>query len=241
VDEKKNVLQEVWLIRHGVSVWNKEQIHQGQSPGEPGLSYEGEMQALNIGLKLCEEKLAAIHTSPLPRARQTARLINCYNACPAIIIEEPGLMEITHGPADGVSYSEIFKKYPAEWQTWLNREMLKPCFPGGESQLQAQARMIGIMYKLARESAERKAFWKFNVHECKIIAVAHGGVNKLFLAHVLGLPAKDNLDIPQENGCINILLWNGREFFVKADENGKPMINLVDHLGKHRMSPNIKI
>lgn len=233
--------QEVWLIRHGVSIWNIEQIHQGQSFREPGLSPIGRNQALNIGLKLREEKLAAIHTSPLPRAEQTARLINWSNAYPANIFGEAGLKEISHGIADGMRYQDIFNKYSSYWLKWLDREMETPCFPGGESQLAVQARMFKTMLNLAQASENRKAHWKFEKQECKIIVVAHGGVNKLFLAHVLGLPAKDNFDIPQENACINILLWDGNNFLVKTDEAGKLMINLTDHLGEHRMSPNIKI
>lgn len=233
------IQQEVWLIRHGVSIWNIEQIHQGQSFREPGLSPIGCYQASNIGLKLREEKLAAIYTSPLPRARQTACLINWNNEYPANIFAEPGLKEISHGIADGMRYQDIFNKYSSYWQKWLDREMEIPCFPGGESQVAAQARMVKTMLGVAKASENRKAHWKFEKQECKIIVVAHGGVNKLFLAQVLGLSAKDNFDIPQENACINILLWDGNNFLVKTNESGKLMINLTDHLGEHRLSPNI--
>lgn len=226
--------QEIWLIRHGASLWNKEQIHQGQSYLEPGLAPEGISQAAAIGRKLKSEKIAAIYASPLPRTVQTARVINLQLDYLAKIFTELGLKEITHGVVDGTSYQTIFTKYSEGWKKWLDREIRMPLFPGGESQLEAQARMIRAMYVLARAS-------NYNYrYDQKIIVVAHGGVNKLFLAHISGLPIKNHFDIAQENGCINILLWDGEEFFVKEDKNGKPMINLTEHLGEHRFSPGIK-
>mgnify|MGYP001602209960 FL=1 len=234
--------QEIWLIRHGVSIWNIEQIHQGQSPRDPGLAPEGKNQASAIGAKLKSERILSIHASPLPRAMETAGIINDNLENRTNIFYESGLKEISHGVADGISYQAVFKDYTDNWKAWLGREMEKSCFPGGESQARAQTRMTRTMFLLACHlSGKIKSPQNFYRQNYKIIVVAHGGVNKLFLAHVLGLPVKDNFDIHQENGCINILLWDGEKFLVKADDHGKPMINLTDHLNEHRMSPNIKI
>lgn len=234
--------QEIWLIRHGVSIWNIEQIHQGQSPRDPGLAPEGKNQAAAIGNKLKSERILSIHASPLPRATETAEIINDKLENRTSIFYESGLKEISHGVADGISYQTVFSDFVENWKAWLDREVDRPCFPGGESQMRAQTRMTRTMFLLACHlSGKIKSPKIFCRQNYKIIVVAHGGVNKLFLAHVLGLPPKDNFDIPQENGCINILLWDGERFSVKTDDHGKPMISLTDHLNEHRMSPNIKI
>lgn len=238
----KALWQEIWLIRHGVSMWNKEQIHQGQSFREPGLAPEGKNQAAAIAQKIKGERVYSIHCSPLPRTIETARAINEHLSHPTNISHQSGLMEITHGVADGISYEKIFREYAENWQSWFNREMTRPCFPGGESQIEAQIRMVRTMFLIASSTwSGLDLEEKFYTQNRRTVVVSHGGVNKLFLAHVLGLPAKDNFDIPQENACINILLWDGNNFLVKTDEAGKLMINLTDHLGEHRMSPNIKV
>lgn len=232
--------REIWLIRHGVSVWNLEQIHQGQSLNEPGLASEGKNQAACIGKKLQKTKLLAIYASPLPRTLQTARIINGLLEYPAKIIEVPGLKEINHGIADGMGYREIVEKYPQGWQMWLDREMEQPCFPSGESQLETQTRMVRAMHEIMRMTGKYETSSLLCDNTLKIAVVAHGGVNKLFLAHALGLPPKANFNLRQENACINILTWDGEKFAVKTDENGNPMINLTDHLGEYRLSPDIR-
>lgn len=241
METAKALWQEIWLIRHGVSLWNKEQIHQGQSFLEPGLAPEGKNQAAAIAKKIKDERVYSIHCSPLPRTVETARTINEHLGRQTNISRESGLMEITHGVADGMSYEKIFRDFAESWQAWLGREMTRPCFPGGESQIEAQIRMVRTMFLIASFGWSRLDLReKFYIQNHRIAVVSHGGVNKLFLAHVLELPAKDNFDIPQENACINILLWDDNKFSVKTDAAGKLMINLTDHLGEHRLSPNIR-
>jgi broad specificity phosphatase PhoE len=67
------VITHVYLIRHGETVWNKEGRFQGHK--DIPLSETGIRQARLLSRYLAKERPAAIYSSDLTRARQTAELI----------------------------------------------------------------------------------------------------------------------------------------------------------------------
>lgn len=87
---------------------------------DPPLSISGRDRAalLRIGVKV-------VYSSPLKRARETAIYLN---SCPLIV---PDLAEISYGAWDGLSWSEIERRWPemaaAKIDNW---EQITP--PGGE-------------------------------------------------------------------------------------------------------------
>ena len=62
------------LIRHGETLWNKEDRVQGRSDIE--LSPVGIEQARLLALSLKDQPIGSIHASPLKRALKTAQIIN---------------------------------------------------------------------------------------------------------------------------------------------------------------------
>jgi broad specificity phosphatase PhoE len=75
------------LVRHGLTLENEQKICQGWLPGH--LSSKGKRQALLLAKKLKDKKLAAIYTSDLARAMDTAHAIAKYHpAVPFIITKK---------------------------------------------------------------------------------------------------------------------------------------------------------
>jgi broad specificity phosphatase PhoE len=71
-------LAKIILVRHGETDWNK--IHRLQGGGsDTPLNELGIQQAENVALRLKNEKLEAIFSSPLQRAVNTARAIASYH------------------------------------------------------------------------------------------------------------------------------------------------------------------
>ena len=93
----------IYLVRHG-HVHNPEAIHYGRLP-RFGLSDEGRRQVDGAAKYLCDKPLAAIFSSPLLRARQTAKII--IERHPNLSLRISNLLHEVHSPFDGHSISEM--------------------------------------------------------------------------------------------------------------------------------------
>ena len=148
------------LIRHGETAWNRATRIQGHT--DIPLSPLGLAQAARLATALAEEPLAAIYSSDLSRARQTAQCLADAHGLP--VHTDAALRERAFGRFEGLSWQEIEQGYPEEAVRWRKRE---PDFPvgGGESLTVFSARCLDAARRLA------------GAHPgCSIALVAHGGV-----------------------------------------------------------------
>lgn len=104
----------LYLIRHGESVWNSERRWQGRA--DPPLSSFGRRQAQRIAETLSEADLAAVYSSPLSRALETARLIAEPYGLNVTVLND--LMEVDVGSWQGLTAAEVKERYPAALQRW---------------------------------------------------------------------------------------------------------------------------
>ncbi len=227
----------ILLIRHPVSQWNKEAVHQGQSPDEPGLAEEGREQALRLADHLKGKPLLAIWHSPLPRTTETVVIINeRLSESNILSIPDRGLMEITHGIADGMHFTKIKEQFPKEWENMESRIWTdEPLFPRGEAPVQASKRKLRAQYAIARIAHRIKISSQQN-EDGVIVVVAHGAVNSFFLCEITGTPIIECWEkFPQDNACINTIIWDEKkgEFTIES-------VNETSYLGDLRYSPLIK-
>jgi len=97
-------MRKIYLIRHGLPHFPKDEGYCIGTADFP-LSEEGHAQAARLAQSLENERLT-VFTSPLKRACDTAKAL-----CPQpIVIEE--LCEMHAGDWDGLSFSEIKKRWP---------------------------------------------------------------------------------------------------------------------------------
>jgi broad specificity phosphatase PhoE len=97
------VTTRISFVRHG-EVDNPQQVFYGRLPGF-GLSEEGRRQARAAAVTLCEEPVAAIYTSQLQRALETAEEIHVR--CPELqLIPSPLLLEV-YSPYDGTPRDQM--------------------------------------------------------------------------------------------------------------------------------------
>lgn len=102
------------LIRHGETDWNIEGRYQGQA--DPPLNSRGILQAKQLAKELQNSALEILYTSPLQRAKQTARILSDELGIPEI--NEPRLMEIHQGDWQTRLRSEIESLYPEVFKNW---------------------------------------------------------------------------------------------------------------------------
>ena len=94
----------VILVRHSETDWNQERRVQG-SGSDRQLTETGKQQAESIGLRLKQERIQAIYSSPLRRALDTARAISRHHQVEVQI--EPSLNEIYAGELEGILIEKL--------------------------------------------------------------------------------------------------------------------------------------
>jgi len=194
-------LTTIVLVRHGVTDWNLDRRFQGQI--DIPLNDEGRRQAELTGRRLASdperERIAAVHTSDLSRAAQTAEPIARALGLP--LHADPALRERNYGAFEGRTHDELAQQEVEAWARWRARE---PDFdlPGGGESLRAfHARVERALLGLAGRYPS-----------ATVVAVAHGGVLDCAFRIAAGLP----LDAPRGhdllNASLNRIAFDGERF-----------------------------
>ena len=147
-------------IRHGETAWNVDNRIQGQL--DIPLNDTGRWQARRLAQAVVDENIAAVYSSDLLRACETAREV--AQACGLPIIGDVGLRERGFGEFEGFTWKEIEERWPVESDRWRKRD---PDFApaGGEPLREFYARSVAAATRCAA------------AHPGQTIAlVAHGGV-----------------------------------------------------------------
>jgi broad specificity phosphatase PhoE len=114
------------LARHGETEWNRLRRIQGISDLE--LNETGRRQAEALARDLSNLSVYAVYTSPLKRARDTARLIAEPHGLEVITLD--GLREMDAGEVDGLTYQEMRTHYRDFFEKWMQDcSTVRP--PGG--------------------------------------------------------------------------------------------------------------
>lgn len=141
-------MTDILLIRHGETLWNQQGRMQGQH--DSPLTPLGLQQARQLGARLKAASFAALYSSDLGRAHQTARCI--ADATGHEIISDSGLRERSFGIFEGLTNNEIEKRYPDLYAPFARRD---PDFamPEGESAAQFRTRCVGTLERIAQRHA----------------------------------------------------------------------------------------
>ena len=187
------VTQRIILVRHGEPT---ETAH-GRCYGklDVGLSEIGKQQIVKAMEFLQGVEFEQIYASPRSRARESAEIIAAKNSL--IYQVENNLAEIDFGDFEGLTYQEVEQKFPEIYRKWMETPT-KVEFPNGESFSQMQARVLQTTENL-RHQNEGKTF----------VIVAHGGVNRIILAHYLQIQAEHIFRLEQNYASVNVIDFYG--------------------------------
>lgn len=198
------------LVRHGETDWNAGKRIQGHI--DIPLSTMGHAQARAAGNALKDEGFAAIYTSDLTRARQTAEATAHLAKIPLQL--DPGFRERHYGVFQGLTYTECEARYPAAYACHKSRD---PRFApeGGESLLDFAGRLAQAFDTIVRR------------HPDETVAIfTHGGVLDIAYRQAAGrsLTAPRDFAIPNcginwveiVSGCWDLLSWAERTHLDKS-------------------------
>ena len=125
-----------FLVRHAAHEL-VDRVLCGRMPGVR-LGEEGRAQARRLADRLSRERVAAIHTSPLERARETAAPIaETFKLTPEMC---ETINEIDVGEWAGREFAMLGDD--PRWAAWNSARGVTRA-PGGETMLDVQARVIG--------------------------------------------------------------------------------------------------
>ncbi|MCP1206828.1 2,3-diphosphoglycerate-dependent phosphoglycerate mutase GpmB [Pantoea sp. B550] len=164
---------QVYLVRHGETVWNAERRIQGQS--DSPLTEKGEQQAYQVGERVKHLGITHVIASDLGRTRRTAEII--ADACGCAVTLDPRLRELNMGvlekrPLDGLTAEE------EQWRATLVNGTEGGRIPEGESMTEMATRMHAAL-NACRELPVGS----------RPLLVSHGMALGSLVSTILGLPA----------------------------------------------------
>ncbi len=167
---------ELYIIRHGRTVWNKEGLIQGTSDVE--LLPEGIEMARQTGEGLKAVKFDAIYSSPLKRAYDTAELIKGDRNMD--VVADVRLTEMGFGICEGMKYVPSEEGGGLLEGFWDSPDSYKAP-EGGDT-----------FYQVCERAAD---FLKYieKTHEAddRIMIVAHAAMNQAIFSYLEKLEVKD--------------------------------------------------
>ncbi|MCX5706750.1 MAG: histidine phosphatase family protein [Candidatus Omnitrophica bacterium] len=189
------------IIRHGETKYNLNRRYCGFS--NPPLNVSGISQAESLAKQLKVFDIAAVYSSDLLRAIQTAEIV-----FPKLQIKTMlDFRELNFGIFEGLNYSEIMERYPELYRDWIKGPS-NVLLPNGEEFGEFRKRVSSALSSI------------ISLHREKTIAlVTHSGPIRLILCEVLCYGFERFWEINQDNAAFSIIDYPERSAPVAVDIN----------------------
>ena len=192
----------VYLVRHGQTAWNKEEIFRGRT--DVPLDETGLKQAELAGQYFKGMEIHGIYSSPLSRAWQTAQKIAQFQNLKVEPLE--GILDMSFGNWEGHAHQEIREMDGETYRQWVESPHLVK-LPGGESLDDVRGRAMGTLEEVIRKHQRET-----------LILVSHRVVCKVLICAILGLDNSHFWQIAQDTTAINLIQY----------KNGKYILSLMN-------------
>ena len=193
-------MTKLYLIRHGLTEWNRQNRMQGMT--DIPLCDEGIRQALDLSDRFKETKIDVIYSSDLTRAYSTALIIAKHHN--VTVNKDKLLRELHFGDWEGKTLNELknlkefnyWKKYP---HTFI--------FPDGKYLKDIQNKMINFIERVIKNHIGENIF-----------IISHGGSLKLIILGLMGLDISFYNKFTLFNASVSII-------DIKEDKNVLLLLN----------------
>ena len=202
---------ELILIRHGETLWNTQLRMQGSLDSD--LTPKGELQIKALGEWMKEVPFDFLYCSDTARAHKTAEAISKFTGHNLNL--DKRLREKNLGVFEGLTSEEARERYPENFQQFKTVGA-SYVIDQGESTQQLLERALEAIEEIRDRHPQKVA-----------VVVTHGGVVRVLMKHVLGIP----LDAPTQfligNTGIFRLVW--REKWIVAEMGAVPHLAKVNN------------
>ena len=196
----KELLPEVYLVRHGETAWSLSGQHTGLT--DIPLTETGEDDGRKVQARLDGKTFTTVLTSPLLRARRTCALAGFGDVAKIT----PDLVEWDYGDYEGRKTADIRVDRPS----WY---LFRDGCPGGESLAAVAARADRLIAQLRAEGG-------------RILLFSHGHFSRILAARWMGFDAENAMHFVLSTASLSILgyehnlddpallLWNDSHHLV---------------------------
>lgn len=193
----------VYLLRHGETKYNADgNRYCGRTDIE--LTEKGLGQANLVNSQLQGMVFDAVYASPLKRALYTAEIASGTKT----VQTDERLIEVDFGGWEGKTKEEFISENAVLWNDWMKDPATAKAGGTGESAAEVVQRVDDFYQEMLRKHPSGN-----------ILVVGHNGINRLYLAHKLGMPLKHYRRIVQENSSITLF---------SLDEKGELNLKLLN-------------
>lgn len=196
----------VYLLRHGETQWNAEGNKYCGRTDIP-LTEKGIAQAQSVHDQLRDVAFEAVYSSPLQRAFHTAQIASGQKH----VIADDRLIEVDFGNWEGKTKEEFIEEDETLWKNWIHDPAIAKAGGTGETGLGVVNRVDDFFISVRDKHKQGN-----------ILVVGHNGINRLYMAHKLGMPLKHYRRIAQENSAVTLFT---------LDEAGELILKLLNSRG----------
>lgn len=163
----------IHIIRHAEKVKGAYHNPYLRHQDEP-ISDQGRQDAEKLWSYFADRPIAAIYVSEYRRTGETIASVAGRLGLQPVV--DRRLNEIDNGVIEGLTDEDIQARYPEVWRGFAERTV-DFRFPGGETGEEVGSRVASFLDEKRRQHAG-----------AEIIVVAHDGLIRLLVCHILGLP-----------------------------------------------------
>lgn len=211
------VMTKVYLVRHGQTEWNKKLTFRGRI--DIPLNEIGHREAEAISEALKDKNIEVIYTSPLTRSIETAKPIAKLFHLEIVPIQ--GLVDISYGDWEGLTFNEVKKRYSDQYKKWEKRPDLVR-FPNGETLNEVRDRSFRAFKNIVKENPGKS-----------ILIIPHRVINKVLICSILALSNSHFWEIKQDTGCINLIEYSNKRFTLSLMNDTCHLKGIADGIVQH--------
>jgi probable phosphoglycerate mutase len=192
---------QIIFLRHGQAKNNTDRILAGRTPGVP-LTDVGIKQAEQTAKLLEDMNISAIYSSPIQRAKHTAKIVGDHNSVDVTIDDR--LIELDMGKFTNIPYDEIFNSHGNVFMKFYNGE-LEIAHNGVETFADVKKRVLGIVDHVIEKHPDEN-----------VVLVTHMDPIKAMLSTIVDLSPTNLFELIIANASLNIFGEKDRKFSLSG-------------------------
>ncbi len=181
----------LYMVRHGQTDLNRDRRFRGLT--DAPLNEQGRKEAAGAASLLADSSISAVHSSPVARALETARII--ADALDARVETDEGFTDIDYGQWQGLTVEEVAERFGRPTLESWKRDPGAFVFPAGEGMASVRERLTPALEGVVTGG------------ETSVAVVSHLAILKICFLVVMELPFEYFWKLGVDNGSVSMFSY----------------------------------